>query len=160
MKDNWADTLIIQYEEGRKKLRGMADALCYTEEDIWDRKQINSMMRSMSETIEWLKTGREPGDMNGADKRNIYQHTLVKDMDIFQSLDIFPEEKKISEKQKEFLVREISRLSTRERQCFLLAKAYQWTHEEIAEELKVSINTVKSSIRRAKEKFRRDDYFA
>ncbi|KAB8139281.1 sigma-70 family RNA polymerase sigma factor [Gracilibacillus oryzae] len=158
--DNWADALIIQYEEGRRELRDMAERLCYTEDDIWDRKQYNSMIRSMSEAIEWLKTGREPGDMHGADKQNIYQHTLVKDMDIFQSLDIFPEEKKLSEEQKRFLVREISRLSTRERQCFLLAKGYQWTHEEIAEELNISINTVKSSIRRAKEKFRRDEYVA
>ncbi|WP_121639372.1 sigma-70 family RNA polymerase sigma factor [Virgibacillus sp. Bac330] len=152
----WVDRLVSEYEAGRKELirkKGKLNIefIC----DREDKKHINSMINDMSESIEWMKTGRRPGNLRGIDKRSAYQRRALIDMDLFPSLDIQPEEKEISEEQKRLLVNILVELSHRERQCYLLHMAQGYSMREVAEELKISKASVQKFIERAKNKINR-----
>ncbi|AUJ25176.1 sigma-70 family RNA polymerase sigma factor [Virgibacillus dokdonensis] len=152
----WVDRLVSEYEAGRKELAKKKGKL-NTEfiSDREDKKHINSMINDMSESIEWMKTGRRPGNLRGIDKRSAYQRRALIDMDLFPSLDIQPEEKEISEEQKRLLVNILVELSHRERQCYLLHMAQGYSMREVAEELKISKASVQKFIERAKNKINR-----
>lgn|SRR5699024_6959820 len=147
---NWVDKLIIEYEQGRKELREQ-----HTSADKEDRKLINSMIGDMTFALEWMKNGREPDTYRGADRKNIYQQQFIKDMDMFQSLDIEPE-RMLTESEKRFIILKLSKLTAKERQCFILNKAYLWTQEEIGEELDMTRDAVKDALKRCENKFKRE----
>ncbi|MGY0692633.1 sigma-70 family RNA polymerase sigma factor [Virgibacillus sp. FSP13] len=149
----WADELILQYEQGRKGLSEKKRDLSNENlRDKSDKSQINSMISTMTESIEWMTTGREPGKFRGADKRSAYQRRSMEDMDMFPSLDIVPEEKSLSNDEKQAVFDILSELSPRERQCFLLHKVYFMTYAQVSEELKIGRSTVQKYVERAKNK--------
>lgn len=153
--ENWADTLIIQYEEGRKELHRMKEALGDSDFDIYDKKQLNSMISSMTYSIDWMKIGREPGTVRGIDRRSVYQRRVLMDMDLYPSLDIEPEQVEISNEDKKAMVNILMDLSLRERQCFILHNAYRMSMAEIAGEIGVSKSSVQKYINRANEKIKK-----
>lgn len=149
---NWVDTLIMEYEEGRKELQKMKSKLGDSELDRLDKTQINSMINDMSFAIEWMKIGRQPGSLRGIDKRSAYQRAVLLDMDRFPSLDILPEERELTEEERKAITKVLLTLSHRERQCFIMHAAYQWSMQEIAEELNITKSSVQKYIERAKNK--------
>src|SRR5699024_2029913 len=158
---SWVDRLIIEYEEGRKSLYAMKDALGDSELDRIDKTQINSMIREISDVIKWLKTGREPFKLRGIDRRSAYQKRVLYDMDLFPSLDIVPDslkendnDKELTNEEKELVADILLVLSPRERQCYLLHYVNQLSFEEIADELKLSKGTIQSYVERAKAKIK------
>ncbi|GEN30249.1 RNA polymerase sigma-70 factor (ECF subfamily) [Cerasibacillus quisquiliarum] len=156
---SWVDRLIIEYEEGRKSLYAMKDALGDSELDRIDKTQINSMIREISDVIKWLKTGRDPFKLRGIDRRSAYQKRVLYDMDLFPSLDIVPDSLKeddneLTNEEKELVADILLVLSPRERQCYLLHFVNQLSFEEIADELKLSKGTIQSYIERAKAKIK------
>ena len=153
--ESWADTLIIQYEEGRKELHRMKEDLGDSDLDQLDRSQINSMISSMSYSIDWMKIGREPGTVRGIDRRSVYQRRVLMDMDLYPSLDIEPEQVEISNEDKKAMVSILMDLSLRERQCFILHNAYRMSMAEIAGEIGVSKSSVQKYINRANEKIKK-----
>ncbi|MDY0395407.1 sigma-70 family RNA polymerase sigma factor [Virgibacillus halophilus] len=171
--ENWADKLLMEYEKGRKELSSkkrklnsanlmLIDGRKSHEIDLeskmqvdtnnQDKSKINSMIKDMSIAIDWMTTGSDPGKLRGVDKRAAYQRKSMADMDMFPSLDIFPEEKELNETEKEYVVNILADLSPRERQCFLLHKVYFRTFAEIGKELKIGRSTVQKYVERAKEK--------
>lgn|SRR5690625_2631777 len=153
--ENWADTLIIQYEEGRKELHRMKEALGDSDLDKLDRSQINSMISSMSYSIDWMKLGRRPGNMRGIDKRNAYQRRALVDIETLPSLEIEPEERILTEEEKKTLFDMLIDLSHRERQCYLLHFAQGMSMQEVANELGITKSSVQKFINRAKSKIER-----
>ena len=152
MTRNWADRLIHEYEDGRKELRKMKNRLGDSELDRLDKTQINSMIDDMSYAIDWMKTGRRPGNLRGIDKRSAYQRRVLLDMDLFPSWDLEPKRKELTEEQKNAIVNILLCLSHRERQCYLLHMAEGWSLQEIADELNISKSTVQKYLERAKNK--------
>ena len=152
---NWVDKLIIEYEQGRKDLRKQHDELGDTKNDRADKKMINSMIADMSFVLEWMETGSEPDTFNGIDRRNVYQHALFDDMDIFQSVDIEPN-RGITEEEKVIIIKCLSKLSARERQCFVLYEALLWKQEEIAQELGIKRITVQTTLDRVRKKLKNE----
>ncbi|WP_281659113.1 sigma factor-like helix-turn-helix DNA-binding protein [Halobacillus sp. Cin3] len=150
--ENWADNLIYEYEMGRKDLSAKKKELNDSVMDCQDKSQINSMMNGMSESIEWMTKGREPGKRRGADKRGIYQRKAMTEMDMFPSLDITPKERELSEVEKQSIYDVLIDLSPRERQCFLLHKVYFLTFAQISEELEIGRSSVQKYVERAKNK--------
>jgi RNA polymerase sigma-70 factor (ECF subfamily) len=150
--ENWADQLIIEYEQGRKGLGKMKSDLGDSEPDTLDKTQINSMIGTMSESIDWMKTGRQPDTFGGIDKRAAYQRKSIANMDLFQSLDILPAERDISEPEKQAIFNMMIDFSPRERQCFLMHNAYLMTYAEISKELGIGRSTVQKYVERAKNK--------
>ncbi|PWU66569.1 sigma-70 family RNA polymerase sigma factor [Gracilibacillus dipsosauri] len=150
--NDWAEKMIIQYEEGRKELRHKIDNLGDSETDKMDKSQINSMVSEMSFVIDWLKNGREPGKLRGIDKSSAYQLDSIQDMDMFPTLNIKPTQRELTEEEKRDIFDVLLTLSPRERQCFILHESYLRTFAEIAEELGLSRSSVQRYIERARKK--------
>ena len=150
----WVDKLIIEYEQGRKELRQMHDKLGDSKADQADKSRINGMIADMTFSMEWMKNGSEPETFNGIDRKYAYQKVFFENMDVFQSLDIEPEEP-LTESERKFVITQLSKLTAKERQAFVLSKAYMWTQEEIAEELGMTRNAVKMALQRCADKFSR-----
>ncbi|OEH53135.1 Fis family transcriptional regulator [Oceanobacillus sp. E9] len=155
--ENWADQLLIEYEEGRKGLKSMSDQLNPDEnpKDKEDKRQINSMITDMSYAMDWMRTGRRPGNLRGVDKRSAYQKRVLYDMELFPSLDIEPEERTLSEREKQDLYDILIELSHRERQCYLLHMANGHSMSQVSEILGIKKSSVQSFIQRAKKKIER-----
>lgn len=157
---NWADGLIIQYEQGRKELQKIKEGLGDSELDKMDKTQINSMIRELTVVIKWLKSGRDPYERRGNDRRSAYQRRALINMDLFPSLDIVPdslkeiENKTLTNDDKELIADILIALSERERECYLLHHVNLLTFEEIARELKLSRGAVQSYIERARRKIK------
>ena len=160
---SWVDKLVIEYEQGRRALTKKKKNLDTKKEsnfelslkDKLDRTQINSMIKEMSDVIKWLKSGRDPYEIRGIERRSIYQKRVLYDMDLFPSLDIVPEslkedERVLSEEEKELITDILISLSPRERECYLLHYVNLLTFKEIAEELNISRASVQTYIERAR----------
>lgn len=171
--ENWADKLLLEYEEGRRGLSGMKNGLnddidyligdkepheidLETRELIelkkQDKSQISSMVRDMTFSMNWMKIGREPGKLRGIDRRSIYQRRVIMDMDLYPSLDIEPEQEELSNEDKSAIVDVLIDLSVRERQCYVLHNAYGMSMAVIGKEIGVSKSSVQKYIVRANDK--------
>ncbi len=149
----WADVLLMEYEDGRKDLKDMQKTLDLEQDlDKQDNKQINSMINDMGFAIDWMKTGRRPGNMRGIDKRSAYQRRALIDMDLFPSLDIEPQERHLEQEEREELREILLLLSHRERQCYLMHMANGLSLAEIGTELGLSKWTARQYVDRAKKK--------
>lgn len=151
-KGNWADKLILEYEQSKQELYKMKNNLGDSLLDQLDKTQINSMIETVQEAIEWMSTGREPNKIRGIDKKAAYQRIAIEDMDMFPSLEIIPEERKLDEKEKSTVLNILAEMTPRQRQCFLLHTVYAQSFAEIAEELNIGRSTVQKHIERAKSK--------
>lgn len=157
MNDNWADELIIQYEAGRAELNEIKKGDAFLDMDKMDRKEINSMINELSDVIKWLKTGRDPYEMRGTDRKSAYQRRVLYDMELFPSLDIVPESLKSRElttEEQELIADILLTLSPRERHCYMLHYINLRSFAEIADELNISKGSVQSYIERARSKIK------
>lgn len=157
---NWADKLILEYEQSREALHKAKNKLSYSELDKLDRTQINSMINELSDVIKWLKTGRDPFAIRGIDRRSAYQKRVLYDMNLFPSLDIVPDslkenDRELTNEEKELIADILLVLSPRERQCYLLHYVNQLSFSEIEKELNLSKGTIQSYIERARRKIKK-----
>lgn len=153
---SWAEVLIEEYKEGRADLREMHELLGDSEYDQEDKSQINSMVDSMTYSIDWMETGRQPDSYRGVDKRDIYRISQYEDMDIIP--DITEELRKereplyMTQEQKQALIKLFERFSDRERQCYVMYEAEGLSMQKIADRLGIKKRTVQQYIERAREK--------
>lgn len=156
MITNWADELIDQYKVGREDLEFMQSELTDNEIDRLDNTQINSMVDSMSYSIEWMETGRQPGTYRGVDKRDAYRPKQYDEMDILP--DITEQLRKEREplymdrEQRQALIQLFRNFSDRERQCYVMYEAEQLSMQKIADRLGIKKRTVQQYIERARDK--------
>lgn len=123
--------------------------------DKEDKAQINSMIDSVTNIIDWLETGRNPYFKQGIDVRYAY------DLSRFENMDVFPdilkevkeerEEFEITPKQRKVVILLLNMLSERERDCFLL-RIQGYTLQEIADSLGVSVSSVQTYLERVSKK--------
>lgn len=152
---NWADELIQEYTNGRKQLINAKQELDVTDlVDSQDMKQINSMIDSLSYSIEWMEKGRQPGTFRGADKRAIYQRQYVGSMDFIPDIveQLEPKRLYMTKEEKIILSDILASFSVRERQCYLLHVAQGLSMGKIAKQMGISKSTVQTHISRAKRK--------
>lgn len=150
----WVDNLIMEYQKGIRGLKEMEKELTDSEIDQLDKKQLNSMIRDMTYAVNWLKIGKEPGSLRGIERRSVYQRRVLMDMDLFPSLEIEPDEEELSNEDKKAIIDVLTYLSVRERQCFVLHKAYGFSMGEIEDELGISKSSVQKYIERATNKIK------
>ena len=152
--ENWADKLIHEYNEGKKELNALKEKSI----DAMDIKQINSMIDSMSYSIDWMTTGRQPGTYRGIDKRAVYQRQYISSMevipDITEQLETEPKQLYMTREEKIILADILAALSHRERYCYIMYVSQGLSMSKIAEEIGLSKGTVQMYIKRAKEKVR------
>lgn len=138
------ETLIKQYgtetcqlEKFRRSLDGR-DPLAAEEAET-----ISGMISDLRFSMEWMRSGRQPGNRRGIEQTNIYYKN-----ELYAEL----KEKTLSPVEKRNLVLLLLSLSGRERQCFLLHTAHGLTYSDIADRLKVSKATVQKFCSRARDK--------
>jgi len=155
VQENWADRMIIEYEQGRQGLTRMKNELDPKDlQDQKDRSVISGMIGEMSEAMEWMRIGHRPGNIRGIERRAAYQRQALVNMDLMPSLDIEPKQRELSEAEKHAIRDVLILLSHRERECYLLHMAQGMSMAEIAKELHISKPTVQKYIARAKNKIK------
>ena len=148
----WVDQLTAEYQESREALNDIKKELGNTKQDNDDKMKINSMYRDMTFIIKWLEEGREPESLQGMDRLSTYQLTDYKDMELYPSLDLDVENiesDKLNDDDKKEILDVLMLLSARQRQCFVLHKAYEMSINDIALEIGISKSTAQTHIKRA-----------
>lgn len=150
--ENWADRLLAEYRDGRKDLRKMKNNL-----EPWlteDEKQINSMLDSMTYSIDWLETGKQPDSFRGVDKKDVYRVKQYDEIEIIPDIteQLEREPLYMNQEQRQTLIRLFRTFSVRERQCYIMYEAEQLSMQQIADKLGIKKRTVQQYIERARQK--------
>jgi len=149
--------LLIQYKRGRKELIDMVAKLGTSEQDKLDKETLNSMIRDMSFIIKWIEQGKNPEELRGIDIRKNYHIKYLSNMEILPDIteQIEREPPKLTDEQKQIIIKVIESLSDRERDCFILYATQGLSMSEIAGDLGISKSAVQRYIERAKIKINR-----
>lgn len=153
----WADDLLHEYGIGKKDLERRRDWNKRSNaQEMNDLTQINSMIESMSFSMEFMETGKEPGTYKGIDKKRVYQRQSFASMDfipdITEQLEEGPKQLRMSAEEKIILADIFAALSYRERQCYILHEASGLSMGKIADEVGLKRRTVQQYIERARKK--------
>jgi len=118
-----------------------------------DRKLIVEMIASCSYIIEWLQTGRRPGNARGIERRAGYQREVPMDpatLPAVPQLNTVPME---PENVNHFRLEAAMRgLTDRERECYMLSQGQNYSFSDIAEVLQISKSSVGTYMIRARRK--------
>jgi RNA polymerase sigma-70 factor (ECF subfamily) len=148
----WVGKLIDEYSTTMHELQYYHDKV--SKENIAEREAVNRLISNLSYSLTWMRNGKEPGNHKDWGTRSVYQLTTFEpDMDLYPCLDLAPKPEPVTEEDKQRMVDALMTLSVRERQVFILAEGYGLSQRQVAAELGVTRSTVKTNIRRAKEKF-------
>lgn len=145
--------LWVQYEQSKKTL----DELLPNVVETGDRQIVAGMVRDIEWVLQWISTGRQPGNRRGIERRSGVQRELLTDPFLLQAVMESPSyaasrHAALPDQQKMKLEAALSLLSARERECFELAHGRGFTLSQIAEFLSVSKGTVGIYVRRANKK--------
>lgn len=158
---NWADKLIHEYTGGRQELRKRAGQIDRNNPiEMQDLKQINSMIESMTFSLEWMTTGRQPGTFRGVDEKAVYQRRSYENIDLIPDIEMQLRKENDINKKHLFMTKEekiiladiLASFSLRERQCYILHEGQGMSMSAIGDELGISKGTVQGYIEKAREK--------
>ena len=127
----------------------------YRKADADDKKVISGMKSDCEFVIEWLNTGRRPGNKRGIERRAGYEREILLDpirMQAFASESKAGSPVNLTDDQRFQIQYALDQLSERERECYLLAHGECFSHSEIAKMLYLSDGTVSEYIQRAHRK--------
>jgi positive control factor len=154
------NNLLKEYKESLKIARKMyGDA--YNE----DKKIIAGMISDLEYAIEWMETGRRPGNRRGIERRAAYQREKPFDPLLMQKFfrssepvyewDDHEKEDVITSWDRERIEDALSVLTDREREVYLMSRGYCLTYSEIANYLCISSSSVQTMIERAEKKIKK-----
>lgn len=157
---SWADKMIPEYIEGRQDLKKRADQVDRANPiEMNDLKQFNSMIDSMTYSVEWMTTGRQPNTYRGVDEKAVYQRRSYENIDLIPDIAEQLEEESINKKhlfmsreEKVILADILSSFSLRERTCYILHEGQKMSMAKIADELGITKRSVQQYIERARKK--------
>lgn len=128
-----------------------------------DKEIIKDMITDLEFAIEWMETGRRPGNKRGIERRAAYQRERAFDpllmQKYFRSADDLDykwddniKEDLISEWDQERIKDALSVLTDREREIYLMSRGYSLPYKDISKYLGITVSTVKTNIKRAEKK--------
>lgn len=126
-----------------------------------EREYLAGMASDVKYVIEWLETGRQPGNRRGVERRAVYQRTVPIDPIHFQrylnlNQPLYRRRGYPLTNQDMWQVENVlSVLTPREREVYVLSRGQGLTFQQIASLLGVSRSTVGKLIERAEGKIRR-----
>ncbi|MDR6880408.1 sigma factor-like helix-turn-helix DNA-binding protein [Bacillus sp. 3255] len=124
-----------------------------------DRRVINEMVSDCEWTIEWLETGRRPGNKRGIERRAAYQREKLMDpvrMQAYITQSSAGSPANLSDWQRFQIEDALSRLSERERECYVLVHGECFSFSGIAGMLGISKGSVEVYVSRAQKKISDD----
>ncbi|NGQ95026.1 sigma-70 family RNA polymerase sigma factor [Brevibacillus sp. SYP-B805] len=152
--------LLREYKETRRVLKRAYEARREGEKVLDDRtlaeRQILSeMIGDVEFVIEWLETGRRPGNRRGVERLAAYQREKPMDpirMQAFVANSTAGSPANLTEWQRQQIEDALCILSERERECYVLAHGECFTHSQIADMLGITKSSVDTHIKRAQQK--------
>ncbi|WP_046178842.1 sigma factor-like helix-turn-helix DNA-binding protein [Domibacillus tundrae] len=149
-------TLIYEYKQSLRELRKMRQALeektVLSAEDERDKKIIGGMISEMEFTIQWLVSGRNPGQLKGAERTGVYATVDPKILEAIVPNQEQMEERVITKEEKAMLEEMLSPLTKRERDVFTLIRAEGHSHDKTAVLLGITKSSVQTFLNRAEKK--------
>lgn len=118
------------------------------------KAHVRAMIRDCDYILEWLETGRRPGNKRGVERLAAYQREIP--TDIMEKYANKPVPVQFHD-DKEYVHMEyiLSLLSDRERTCYEMNIGGMWTEREIASTLGVSRTSVQEFLKRANAKIKK-----
>jgi positive control factor len=150
--DDW--DRIVRLEEAKKK-NGKAKTTSNGDENKSERQIIGEMISDVEYVIEWLETGRRPGNRRGIERQAAYQRERLMDpvrMQAFVARSTAGSPANLTEWQLHQIEDALCVLSERERECYVLAHGECFTHSQIADMLGITKSSVDTHIKRAQQK--------
>ncbi|RDE19362.1 MULTISPECIES: sigma-70 family RNA polymerase sigma factor [Parageobacillus] len=130
-----------------------------------DKKIIRGIISDLEFAIEWMETGRRPGNRRGIERRAAYQREKPFDPLLMQKFfrsseptyewDDHEEENIITSWDRQRIEDALSVLTDREREVYLMSRGYCLTYSEIANYLCISSSSVQTMIERAEKKIKK-----
>jgi DNA-binding CsgD family transcriptional regulator len=145
------EEMIDRYKHTRKMLR----AIRTLNTDKYEREVIGGMISDCQFVIEWLGTGRRPGNMRGIERRAAYQREKLMDplrMQAFMSNSTAGSPANITESERSKIEAALCTLSKRERECYELHHGMCYSLSKVAELLGIHKASAQSYIQSAKRK--------
>lgn len=131
----------------------------YRRADADDKKVISGMISDCEYAIEWLETGRRPGNKRGIERRAAYQREKLVDplrMQAYARNTKAGGPSNLSDWERFQIEDALCRLSERERECYVLAHGECYSFSQIAELLRISRSSVEEYVERAQKKISED----
>ncbi|QOS77940.1 RNA polymerase subunit sigma-24 [Paenibacillus sp. JNUCC31] len=131
----------------------------YDRADADDKKIISKIISECEFVEEWLSTGRRPGNKRGVERLAAYQREVLVDplkMQAYVSNSKAGSPSNLTDWQRFQISDALSRLSDRERECYVLAHGECYSHSAIADMLYISKDSVSEYIDRAQRKISKD----
>jgi RNA polymerase sigma-70 factor (ECF subfamily) len=115
---------------------------------------VRAMIRDCEYVIEWLETGRRPGNKRGVERLAAYQREIP--FELMERYAMKPERLKI-ESEPDWIRLEyiLGLLSDRERECYELHIGGMYSFREIARKLHINVKTAHEAVTRAQLKIKR-----
>jgi len=147
------DVRVVRLERAKKS--GKKKVTSNGDENKSERQIIGEMIGDTEYVIEWLETGKRPGNKRGIERRAAYQREKLMDpirMQAFVANSTAGSPANITEWQREQIEDALCSLSDRERECYILAYGQCFSHSDIANLLGITKSSVDTHIMRAQQK--------
>ncbi|WP_301173281.1 sigma factor-like helix-turn-helix DNA-binding protein [Brevibacillus nitrificans] len=154
LKDSEDAIRVVRLEEAKRKT-GREKAVCNGDENKTERQIIGEMLGDTEFVIEWLDTGRRPGNKRGIERRAAYEREKLMDpvrMQAFVSRGTAGSPCNLTDWQKFQLEDALSSLTDRERECYVLTHGEGFSFEDTARLLQITKSSVQTLVTRAQGK--------
>lgn len=154
--------MIEEYQKTIRQLTKIREGMDEEQKKV-ESKIIGGMISDLQYAVDWMKTGRRPGNRRGVERLAAYQRERVMDPlvmqsyvssaqgDPFQMIDDEPVHS-ITKDEKERLEDALSVLTKKEREVYLMSRGFCLSYAEIANYLCVSRSAVQDAVERAEKK--------
>ncbi|MFP4976367.1 sigma factor-like helix-turn-helix DNA-binding protein [Paenibacillus sp. CN-4] len=142
---------ILNYKISLRKAE-RAYRQAHKRDDADDKKVISGMISDLGYTIEWLSTGRQPGNKRGIERRAGYEREILLDplkMQAFASRSTAGSPSNLTDDQRDKIEEALRYLSPRQRECYMLAHGECFSHGQIANLLGITSSSVQGYIEEA-----------
>lgn len=142
---------LLNYQLSLRKAE-RAYRLAHKRDDADDKKVISGMISDLEYVIEWMSTGRRPGNKRGMERRAGYEREILLDpvrMQAFASRSTAGSPSNLSDDQRNKIEEALRYLSPRQRECYMLAHGECFSHGQIANLLGISRSAVQGYIEEA-----------
>jgi positive control factor len=153
--------LIVQYKQALKDVRKLQVSA-----SAEDKKLLGGMASDLEYAIQWMQTGRKPGNKRGIERRAAYEREKPFDPLLMQryfrsmddnsyTWDTHKQEDTVSVWDRERIDDALSVLTAREKEIYLMKRGQCLTYEQIATYYSISRGSVQDSIKRSEKKIKK-----
>ncbi|KAA0560753.1 Fis family transcriptional regulator [Bacillus sp. CH30_1T] len=157
------EKLILSYKESLKEAKSIKKNASDR-----DKSLINGFIRDLQYAIEWMETGRQPGNKRGVERLAAYQRERPFDPLLMQRYfrsnaviypwDNYSKDNKVTSEERERIDDALSVLTAKEKEVYLMSRGHCLSYGQIANYLCISSSSVQTMIERAEKKIAKRRY--